>query len=205
MTLPVKFAEDVRALPTHAFGPRSLTWWGVVAFFLIEGTAFALAIGAYFFLEGVEDNWPPDPWLPPGLLWGTLFTVTILASEIPNTIVKRAAQRHDLATARRYMLILLPIFGLLLLFRGLEFTTLNVLWTDNAYGSIIWALLFLHLTHILTDIVDSLVLTALIHTRHGAENRRIVDIAENAMYWRFVWLTWLPIYTLIYWVPRWVA
>jgi heme/copper-type cytochrome/quinol oxidase subunit 3 len=205
MTLPVKFTEDVRALPTHAFGHRSLTWWGVVAFFLIEGTAFALAIGAYFFLEGVEDNWPPDPWLPPGLLWGTLFTILILASEIPNTIVKRAAERHDLATARRYMLILLPIFGLLLLFRALEFTTLNVRWTDNAYGSIIWALLFLHLTHIVTDIVDSLVLTALIHTGHAAENRRIVDIAENAMYWRFVWLTWLPIYALIYWVPRWVS
>jgi len=25
------------------------------------------------------------------------------------------------------------------------------------------------------------------------------------MYWRFVWLCWLPIYALIYWVPRWVA
>lgn len=205
MNPPPEFAGDLAELPTHAFGHRSLTWWGVSAFFLIEGTAFALAIGAYFFLQGLEENWPPDPWLPPGLIWGTLFTILILASEIPNTIVKRAAEKHDVATVRRYMLVLLPIFALLLLLRALEFTTLNVLWTDNAYGSIIWALLLLHAVHIVTDVIDSVVLTALMFTAHSAENRRIVDVSENAMYWRFVWLCWLPIYALIYWVPRWVA
>lgn len=203
MSVPPKFVGDLRELPTHAFGHRSLTWWGVCAFFLIEGTAFALAIGTYFYLQGVEDSWPPQPWQPPGLLWGTLFTILILLSEIPNTIVKRAAERYDLATVRRYMLVLLPIFALLLLFRALEFTTLNVMWTDNAYGSVMWALLFLHATHIITDVVDSLVLTALVFSPHAAENRRIVDVSENAMYWRFVWLAWLPIYLLIYWVPRW--
>ena len=41
-----------------------------------------------------------------------------------------------------------------------EFNTLNVLWYDNAYGSIIWALLVLHTTHIVTDWVDTVVLAA---------------------------------------------
>ncbi|HEY0314538.1 MAG TPA: cytochrome c oxidase subunit 3 [Allosphingosinicella sp.] len=203
--LPPQFQGDLAHLPSHAFGHRSLTWWGVVAFFLIEGTAFALAIGTYFFLQGLEDSWPPQPYKPADLLAGTLFTVTILLSEIPNTIVKRAAERRDIIAVRKWMLILLPIFALLLVLRAFEFNSLNVHWYDNAYGSILWTLLFLHLTHILTDIADTLVLTALIHTRHVAENRRIVDVAENAMYWRFVWLTWLPIYALIYWVPRWVS
>ncbi|HMC92308.1 MAG TPA: cytochrome c oxidase subunit 3 [Allosphingosinicella sp.] len=203
--LPPKFEGDLGHLPSHAFGHRSLTWWGVVAFFLIEGTAFALAVGAYFFLQGLEDSWPPQPYKPASLLAGTLFTIVIVLSEIPNTMVKRAAERRDLATVRKGMLILLPVFALLLVLRGFEFNSLNVHWYDNAYGSILWALLFLHLTHILTDIVDSVVLTVLIHTRHAAENRRIVDVAENAMYWRFVWLLWLPIYALIYWVPRWVS
>jgi cytochrome c oxidase subunit 3 len=203
--VPPKFEGDLAQLPTHGFGPKSLTFWGVIAFFLIEGTGFALAIGAYFFLEGLETSWPPDPWLPPKLLAGTLFTILILLSEIPNTIVKRASERHDLATVKRYMLILLPIFAGLMVLRGFEFASLNVWWTDNAYGSILWALLVLHTTHIGTDIVDTLVLTGLMFTKHSAENRRLVDVSENAMYWRFVWLCWLPIYALIYWVPRWVA
>ena len=40
------------------------------------------------------------------------------------------------------------------------------------------------------------------HTRHGIEARRFIDVSENALYWRFVWLAWLPIYLLIYWLPR---
>jgi hypothetical protein len=41
-------------------------------------------------------------------------------------------------------------------------------------------------------------------TRHGHHGRRFVDVSENCLYWRFVWLTWLPLYLLIYWLPRWV-
>jgi hypothetical protein len=39
-------------------------------------------------------------------------------------------------------------------------------------------------------------------TRHGEQKRRFVDTDENALYWRFVWLSWLPVYVLIYWLPR---
>ena len=39
----------------------------------------------------------------------------------------------------------------------------------------------------------------------GFTGRRLVDTDENALYWRFVWLTWLPIYLLIYWLPRWFS
>jgi hypothetical protein len=34
-----------------------------------------------------------------------------------------------------------------------------VRWDANAYGSIVWALLFLHTTHVITDLADTIVLT----------------------------------------------
>jgi heme/copper-type cytochrome/quinol oxidase subunit 3 len=86
--------------------------------------------------------------------------------------------------------------------RAFEFNSLNVLWHQNAYASVIWMLLVLHTTHIATDVADTLVLAALMHTPHGVEGRRMVDCSENSVYWRFVWLAWLPIYALIYWLPR---
>lgn len=203
MSLPVRFEGDLADLPTHAYGHRSLTWWGVVAFFMIEGAGFALAFASYFYLMGGEQTWTPHPFRPPNLIAGTLFTLLILASEIPNTIIKKAAERKDLRTMQRWLLVMLAISTVLLILRGFEFASLNVWWTDNAYGSILWALLLLHLIHFVTDFVDTIVLTALMHTGHAAENRRHVDVAENAMYWRFVWLLWLPIYVMIYWIPRW--
>src|SRR6185369_2398204 len=69
-----RFTDSVAELPTHKFGPSSLTWWGVVGFMVIEGAGFALAFAAYFFIMGHEQGWPPEGRQAPNLLWGTLFT-----------------------------------------------------------------------------------------------------------------------------------
>jgi len=29
-------------------------------------------------------------------------------------------------------------------------------------------------------------------------------VDDDAVYWAFVVLTWLPFYALVYWAPRWV-
>ena len=197
-----RFTDDVADLPTHKFGPSSLTWWGIIAFMVIEGTAFALAFAAYFFLMGHEQGWPPEARQAPDLLAGTLFTLVILLSEIPNTMIKKAADAHDTEAVRGMMPIMVAIGIILLVIRGFEFNSLNVRWTDDAYGSIIWTLLFLHTTHILTDWIDTIVLAALIQTPAGYEGRRMVDVDENSLYWRYVWLLWIPIYLMIYWIPR---
>ncbi|HVM23446.1 MAG TPA: cytochrome c oxidase subunit 3 [Sphingomicrobium sp.] len=202
MNRPLRFTDDLADLPTHRFGPSSLTWWGVVAFMVIEGVAFAMAIAAYFFLMGHEQGWPPEGRQPPALLAGTLFTILMLLSEIPNSMVKRAAHERNVAAIRVLMPILILIGIVLFVIRGFEFNSLNCRWTDDAYSSIIWALLLLHTAHILTDWIDTLVLWLLMRTELGYEGRKLVDTDENALYWRFVWLTWLPIYLLIYWVPR---
>ncbi|MBW8742932.1 MAG: cytochrome c oxidase subunit 3 [Sphingomonas sp.] len=205
MSLPVRFDGDLADLPTHGFGPRSLTWWGIVGFMVVEGMFFALLFAAYFFILDKEQTWPPQPYAPPALLAGTVFTMLIVLTEIPNAVIKRAAERFDLRTVRKGLVVMsllpLPLFVL----RGFEFASLNVLWTDNAYGSIQWALLLTHTIHLITDWGDTAVLTALMFTEHGKEANRFVDTSENAAYWRFVWASWLIVYLLIYWVPRWLT
>lgn len=202
MIRPVRFTDDVAALPTHKFGPSSLTWWGTIGYMLLEGTAFGLAFATYFFLMGHEQGWPPEGRRPPDLLAGTLFTLVILLSEIPNTAIKKAANEGDVRTIRRLLPLMVAVGAVLLVIRGFEFNSLNVLWTDNAYGSITWALLLLHTTHIGTDWFDSVVLWLLMRTPLAYEGRRLVDTDENSLYWRYVWLLWIPIYLMIYWIPR---
>ena len=205
MTHPPSFTEDLSGLPTHAFGHRSLTWWGVIAFIAIEGVFFAILISSYFFLMSHELDWPPEPRVPPHLLAGTFFTLLMVASEWPNNMLKRAAEKMDVAKVRKLIWIPVGIGLVLLVLRGLEFASLNVKWTDNAYASVLWALLFAHTLHVLTDWVDTIVLAVLVQTSHGRAPRKMVDVEENSFYWRFVWISWLPIYLLIYWLPRIVA
>ena len=197
-----RFTEDLSELPTSKFGTSSLTWWGILGFMVIEGAGFALAFAAYFFIMGHEQGWPPEGRRAPELLYGTLFTILILLSEIPNSMIKKAAHERDVPTIRLLMPVIIGIGIALFVIRGFEFNNLNCRWTDDAYSSIIWALLFLHTTHVLTDWIDTVVLWALMMTDVGWEGRRLVDTDENSLYWRYVWLLWLPIYAMIYWIPR---
>jgi cytochrome c oxidase subunit I+III len=191
---------DVSGLPTYAFGHRSRLWWGTAGFIVIEGTAFALAVFVYFYLRSKLAAWPPGV-PPPDLFWGTLNLAILLASAVPNQWVKNAAEAHQLGQVRLWLVVCLAFGVAFLIVRAFELTTLNCAWDTNAYGSIVWAIMGLHTTHLLTDVVDTGVLTALMFTRH-AHGRRFVDVSENAFYWYFVVLVWLPLYALIYWVPR---
>jgi cytochrome c oxidase subunit III len=194
-------ALDVSRLAPGGFGNRSLMFWGTLGMCLIEGTAFALTIAAYFYLRTRNAQWPPDGIAPPRLLWGTLNTIVLLLSGIPNQLAKRAAERIDLRGVRIW-LIACVLFGIgFNAIRVMEYLTLNVLWNTDAYGSIAWLLLSLHTTHIVTDFLDTLVLTALM-LFGPIEEKRFVDVDENAVYWYFVVAAWLPIYGVIYWAPR---
>lgn len=191
---------EVASLPDAGFSHRTLIWWGVLGFILIEGTAFVLAGGSYFFLMNHTTPWPPHR-VPPELPIATTFTVLMLLSEIPNVWTDRVAHAERLLQTR-IGLALMTLIGLaLIVLRWFEFQTLNVSWDDNAYGSIVWALLFIHTVHLLTDWVDTLVLTVFAFM-HDLERTHFSDVADNCLYWHFVALAWLPIYGLLYWVPR---
>ena len=193
---------DVGGLPDHAFGSRSIMWWGMVLVIAIEATVFVVAIASYFYLQGNEAAWPPPDTPLPGLFWPTVNVAILLVSLIPNQIIKSAAENMNLRRVR----IWLPVADLFaiafVVVRVFEFRTLHVSWDSNAYGSITWTLLGFHTFHLVTDLLDSLVLTALIFTHHGEKPRRMVDTAENAFYWYFVVISWLPIYAVLYWSPR---
>jgi heme/copper-type cytochrome/quinol oxidase subunit 3 len=191
---------DVTTLPTWGFGPVMTMWWGTAGFMLLEGTGFALAGATYLYLRFQNREWPLDA-AAPGLLWSSLLTALLVLSAIPNVLAKKAAERQDLRKVRLWLVVMCLIGIVAVGLRAMEYTTLNVRWDQNAYGSALWFLLSLHTTHIATDLGDTLVLTALMFTKHG-QGKRFSDVAENADYWHFVWLSWLPIYLLLYWAPR---
>lgn len=197
-----RVAIDVSGLPDHAFGSRSVMWWGALGMIAVEGTVFLVAIASYFYLQGNENAWPPEDTLPPGIFWATVNVFILLVSLWPNQIVKKAAEKMDMRTVR-IGIVVADLFAIaFVVVRGFEFRDLHVYWDSNAYGSAVWALLGLHTIHLVTDLIDSIVLTVLMFTRHGNQARRFVDVSENCFYWYFVVLSWLPIYAVLYWAPR---
>jgi cytochrome c oxidase subunit 3 len=191
---------DASSLPSYRFSHHSIMWWGTLGIMAIEGMVFALTVMSYFYLRSRSQTWPMTA-RPPDLLWGTLNTVILFASLVPNHLAKKAGERHDVHGVRLWLGIGLLFAAAFLVVRGFEFAALNVRWDSNAYGSVVWLLLGFHTTHLATDFIDSLVLAALFFTG-PLDGKRFVDVSENSFYWYFVVWTWLPIYAVIYWGAR---
>ncbi|HYG05760.1 MAG TPA: hypothetical protein VD865_05045 [Stenotrophomonas sp.] len=192
---------DVSALEDYSFGPTSLSWWAVTGFMLIEGMGFVLAIGAYYFLVHNEHHWPPVA--PPPLFWASVLTALAVLSEGVNVWVSRAGKAQALWPVRISLVLITAIGVALLALRGYEMHAMNVRWDQNAYGSIVWALLVLHTVHLATDVFDSGVLAVMAWLK-PMDGRRYSDVADNALYWHFIVWSWVVLYAVIYWSPRWI-
>src|SRR4051794_18853491 len=143
---------DVARFPQHAFGSRDPIWWANAGFMVIEGTMFAMAMATFFYLKSVDgDPWPPNPWAPPSLSWGTVNLLVLLVSLWPTYRLKKSAMALDTAAARRWLLVADLFAVAFCAVRVLEFMNLNVRWDSNAYGSILWLVFGLHSFHLATE------------------------------------------------------
>jgi cytochrome c oxidase subunit 3 len=192
---------DVSRLPTYAHGAKNPLWWGTQSFMLIEGLGFIFAIATYFYLFNENQNWPLAA-APPGLIWSSLLAGLLVLSEIPNVWVKNAAKKKDVEKVRIGLVVMSAIGAVGIVLRCFEFTTMNTRWDDNAYGSITWFLLGLHTAHLLTDLGETMVMTVSMFIG-PVDMRRFPEVEDNQDYWHFVVVSWLVIYGILYWFPRW--
>jgi cytochrome c oxidase subunit III len=197
----VRFDVDASTLPKSAFGPKELVWWGTTGFIVAEGTMFAVAVAAYFYLSRNFEAWPPPGTAAPELLAPTITLVLLLASIWIARRIDQSAKGHDVAATRRWLVVASIAALIILAARAVEFDSLNTRWDSNAYGSAVWVIIGFHTTHMIMDAVESMVQAAMFLTG-SVEQKHLVDASEGAYYWIFVALSWVPLYAVIYWAPR---
>jgi heme/copper-type cytochrome/quinol oxidase subunit 3 len=198
---PIHVVGNLSGLPDSASGPTNLVWWGNIGFMAIEGTAFVLAGGTYLYLQSQSRGWPTAGAHLPDLLWSTIFTVALVLSAIPNAWVHRKAHERN-ASSVRIGTLLMTVIGLILCgMRWMELQHLNAPWYESAYGSVVWMLMVLHTSHVVTDLGDTAVQSAWFYT-HTIGDDQFAAAEDNANYWNFVVIAWLPLYAMIYWLPR---
>jgi len=191
---------DVSALPSVAFGHRNTSWLANVFFMTIEGMMFALMFASYFYLRTRSTDWPPGH-LPPVLKYGAANAVVFLVSIIPAWLVRKRAPEGDRRAVRNGLLLLTLFAVVATIIRSFEFTTLNCRWTDNAYASTVWVLIGMHTGHLLTELIETIVLLAISFTPK-MEGTRLADAAINSDYWYFVVVTGFIVDLLIYGTTR---
>jgi heme/copper-type cytochrome/quinol oxidase subunit 3 len=196
-------AVEVGHLPDVVFGARSLASWATTGFMLIEGTTLGIALTAYLYVRRNFPEWPPPPTPLPDLAIATLNTGVLLLVLVPMALAARAARAFDLRSMRRALTAASALSAVNVALRVFEFDALNTRWDSHAYGSVVWLAVGLHSTLLLVDLIESTTITALTFSRR-LERKHFSDVEDAALYQYFLSLSWLPIYGLIYWGPRWL-
>ena len=133
---------------------------------------------------------------------GTASLAVLLLSMVPTRMILNASRREDLPALRRAKLLMAVAGTAMMVMRALEMANLNTRWDENAYGSVIWAILFAHGTLLLVDGIEGYVELLLVY-RGPIERKHFSDFEDGAFYANFSVLLWVPFYVLVYLYPRW--
>jgi cytochrome c oxidase subunit I+III len=191
---------DVSRLPSNTFGHRSMMWWGTVGFIVIEGSTLFICAVSYFYLRKNFLTWPPEGVFRPGLAAAAVQAGLMVISNGPMLLVDKAARRLDLQAVRAGMLICSLLAVVMCIVRVLEFQALHVRWDSGAYGSAAWGILVAHSTLLLLQTIETLVFTAILYSSR-TEERHLSAAVDNALYWYFMTLVWLPLAAVVYLSP----
>ena len=204
MTQRLRSAIDLRGLPDVVFGPRDLMWWGTLGFVLIEGFTLVLCAAAYVYVTQNFATWPPENTPLPSLGAPTVQVAVMLVSLVPARWAARAARRYDLGAVRIGLIIATAFAIAIVGLRAWELlVSLNVKWDANAYGSVQWLVLGTHATLLAVELVEIGGMTLLFWLA-PVEEKHMSDVADMVFYWYFMVLSWLPLYVLCFWLPRWL-
>jgi len=198
-------ARPVLDAPAHAgegFSHHAPIWWGNRLVMLLEAAGFAILVLTYFYIWRSSDNWPPTGVLVPDIGIGMLNLAILVVSILPMWHAARLALRNHRPRVLGYWLLVCVLFGLAAaIVRLMEFKGVHTRWNSNPYGAIVWSILAVHFAHILAATLETLTLGILM-LRGPVEEKHYGDITINAVYWYFVALSWVGLWTVLYLAPR---
>jgi heme/copper-type cytochrome/quinol oxidase subunit 3 len=201
-------AIDVAGLPGVAMDSQSPPWWGNMLMMCIETMTVALLVATYFYTAQKYGHWPPPSVhrLPPiekpipDPTYGSWLVGLLVFATIPMIWADRAAHRLEQFGTIVGMSIgtLAGIAAIVL--RVYEFSAVKFLWDENAYASIVWGMLVLHLFYLILEVAEAGI-DVLWVAIYGLDEKLADDVTLSTGYWYWTVAIALVFYLVIYWAP----
>jgi cytochrome c oxidase subunit III len=202
---------DVSDLPAVAFDTQAPTWWGNFLMMLIETMTVALLVATYFYTAQQYKQWPPplvhaittiERPLPDPTI-GTWLVGLLAAATIPMVWADKAAHQVRKVPVLIGLSVASAAGIAAIVLRFYEFSALQFKWDENAYASVVWALLVLHLVYIILEVAEAAIDVVWI-LLHDFDEKLAVDVTLSTEYWYWTVAVALVVYIVIYWAPRWM-
>jgi cytochrome c oxidase subunit 3 len=188
-----------QALPIGSAGKRSGGWWGMVALIVTEGSLFGYLLFSYFYLASqTEQHWPPEGL--PNLLVPGVNTLILLASSVFVWVSERCIQRRLMSWSLASMAL---AFILGVCFVGIQLHEWSIKtydMTTNLYGSLYFTITGFHLLHVVIGLIILMLLLLWLALGYF-DDRRYAAVTIGGLYWHFVDVVWLFVFTTLYLTP----
>lgn len=189
-------------LPVHLTGSRAPLWWAMILVVVIETTVFATLFSSYFYLRFTVPEWPPQDLPEPGLMLPIINTGILFASSVAVFIGSSGIKKGKVKRLKWGMGIGILLEVVFFAIKVVLSMQIQYGWTDHAYGSIFFTINRLHTGHVLVAILMASVAQVLAVRGYFTRKRRLGVSVVN-IYWQFVAVIWIPVFVILFLVPRW--
>ena len=197
-------ATTAAAAPTVRVQPRArpLGWWAMVLVIATEAAIFAGLLSSYFFVRAASPQWPQGGIAEPELRAIVPFTVVLLASSAPLFWAEAAMRAGRLRAVRAGLALSFALGAGFLANQVVEYRGLGFGIDANAYASLFYVITGLHGLHVLVGLAISAVVQAKAWTGRLRPDRHLT-LSVFTLYWHFVDVVWVAVFTSLYLAVRW--
>src|SRR5438034_9528025 len=179
--------------------------WAVILFVSSEAFFFGALFTTYFFLRsripewepvfGEQPTWQVDPILGVGL--PTINTIELLVSSLTMQLAVNAIKKGDRRALRNWLIPTIVLGALFLIGQGYEYTRLGFLPRDGVFAAVFFTLTGFHGAHVTGGI--AFIAICLYRSLRGqfSANRHLA-VEAASIYWHFVDVVWIGLFTTIY-------
>ncbi|MDQ3758483.1 MAG: cytochrome c oxidase subunit 3 [Actinomycetota bacterium] len=173
---------------------------GILLFIVSEIMLFGAFFASYFFIRVVANQgpWPPEPYELPVAVAGVNTAILVSSSFTVHWALEGA--RKGNRQAMQMGLAATWLLGATFLFIQMnEYVHIGFSARDGAFGSIFYGLTGLHGAHVFVGLMLLTFANIRAYKGHfGTEEKDHLGVEISGIYWHFVDVMWIIVYTTIY-------
>ena len=192
--------------------------WAVILFVSSEVMFFGALFTAYFYLRGRVPDWEPifqrciaahcekPAWNAQTDIFGltvplvAINTILLVSSSFTMQFAVSAIKKGNRQAMIRWMIPTIVLGALFLSGQAYEYTRLGFLPTNGVFAGIFFTLTGFHGAHV-TGGVLWLSILVMLAFRGKLDPRDYTKVEIAGLYWHFVDIVWIIIFTVVYLIP----
>jgi cytochrome c oxidase subunit III len=198
MAEPAILAQP-RNLPVGPIGRHGLGWWGAVALIASEAALFAYLLFSYYYTGATTSS----DWLlekTPSLKLALPNTVLLLLSSLVAWWGERGVLERRRAQALAGFGIAFLMGTVFVLVQGLEWHGKSYGLGTSSYASLYFVTTGIHIAHVIVGLAVLLSIFVWTALDFFSPRRRLA-VSAGVVYWHFVDIVWLFVFTTYYITP----